>query len=121
MLCTQAQRRGEQHRSSYDVELGGDPGAGTSTAVSEAGSSSSSQGGGEDTGKPPESWRPLASWPPVRQSRPLVRQAAGLLDRACLLGGDMLGNRPGVRLGMAGYLLLVHLFVWFQLAVRHAC
>lgn len=97
----------------------------TSIAGSEAGSDAVTSpllphdGSPSLNGKPHPSWRPLIAWPPVRQASPHVKQAAAMLDRACLMGGELIGLYPGARVGVAGYLVVVHLVLWALFFMRH--
>ncbi len=70
-------------------------------------------------GRLPEQYRPLLTWPPMRAAHPHARTAAVWLDRACVLAGQVVVQRPGVRLGAAAYLLLLHLFMLVIVSSRH--
>jgi hypothetical protein len=70
-------------------------------------------------GKPPEQYKQLVAWAPVRGAHPRVRAAAAAYDKICLLAGVLLMQRPALRLLMGVYLLCAHLLLWWQLFSRH--
>ncbi len=55
----------------------------------------------------------------MRTAGARVRQAAMYLDRGMALAGGSLAGLPAARLGLVGYLVLLHVFVWVSLALSH--
>jgi hypothetical protein len=72
--------------------------------------------------------RPLTSLRAVRAARPEVQRAAAIVDRgvaavdqAGAMAMRFLGRRPVARIGLLGYLLVLHMMVlWVRLSCHHA-
>ncbi|GAX76655.1 hypothetical protein CEUSTIGMA_g4101.t1 [Chlamydomonas eustigma] len=62
---------------------------------------------------------PLTAESYVRTAGPRVRQAAMYLDRGMALAGGLLAQVPGARLGLVAYLVLIHLCLWINMALKH--